>query len=169
MKKSFLIFFAIVGAIVNTHAQGSMLPSSDEQAVLAVIQELFDAYRDGDSTRVRSTFTSTAVMQRAFVNRAGERVLTEPSSADKFVGYVGGGLDKLHDEQLWNTSVHVDQHLATVWTDFAFFLDKEFSHCGAENFLLHKIGDDWKIFHLVDTREVDACNVPEAIMDAATK
>ena len=169
MKNLFLVVILLVSISTNIRAQGSMLPSSEEQAVLAVIQELFDAYRAGDSTRVRNTFTSTAVLQRAFVNRAGERVLTEPGSADKFVAYVGGGLDKLHDEQLWNTSVHVDQHLATVWTDFAFFLDKEFSHCGAENFLLQKIGDEWKIFHLVDTREVDACEVPEIIMNTATK
>lgn len=150
-------------------AQGSLMPDSEEKAVLAVVEELFNAYREGDSTRVRAVFTNEAVMQRAFVNRAGEKVVTEPTSIDRFVSYVGGGLDKLHDERLWNTSVHIDQHLASVWTDFAFFLEKEFSHCGAENFLLRKIDGSWKIFHLVDTREVDNCQVPEMIMNDATK
>ena len=163
------LFLLIIISQVSVLAQGSMLPKSDEEAVLAVVHELFDAYRAGDSTRVRKVFTKEATLQRAFINRTGEPIVSSPSSHDKFVGYVGGGLDKLHDERLWNTTVHIDQHLASVWTAYAFFLDKEFSHCGAENFLLQKIDGQWKIFHLVDTREVKPCNVPELITTEATK
>ena len=169
MKKYFLAFTLVILSQTLTNAQGSMLPKDEEARALAVVTELFDAYRDGDSTRVSNTFTKDAVLQRAFKNKAGEYVLTAPDTHKKFVGYVGGGLDKLHDEQLWNSTVHVDQNLASIWTEYAFFLDKEFSHCGAENFLLQKINNEWKIFHLVDTRSVETCNVPETITMNSTK
>lgn len=169
MKGLFFLFISTLTLSTFVLAQGSMLPQDEEARVLAVVTELFDAYRAGDSARVSKTFTSTAILQRAFKNKAGEYIVTPADSFEKFVGYIGGGLDKLHDEQLWNSSVHIDQNLASVWTEYAFFLDKEFSHCGAENFLLQKIDNEWKIFHLVDTRAVDTCNVPEVITMNSTK
>jgi hypothetical protein len=169
MKVILNSFAIIVISHLSLLAQGSLLPQSDEEAILAVVHELFDAYRAGDSARVSRVFAKEAVMQRAFTNRAGERVVTSPTSIATFVGYIGGGLTKLHDERLWNTVVHIDQHLASVWTEYAFFLDKVFTHCGAENFLLEKVDGQWKIFHLIDTRKVQTCVVPELITVNATK
>lgn len=169
MKSLFFLFISTLASSTVVFAQGSMLPQDEEDKILAVVTELFDGYRAGDSARVRMTFTNSAILQRAFKNKAGEYIVTPADSFEKFIGYIGGGLDKLHDEQLWNTTVHVDQNLASVWTEYAFFLDKEFSHCGAENFLLQKINNEWKIFHLVDTRAVESCNVPEIITMNSTK
>ncbi|MCF6361628.1 MAG: hypothetical protein L3J29_12810 [Cyclobacteriaceae bacterium] len=147
----------------SVSGQQSMLPPDEEQQVNVIITELFDGYRVGDSTRVRSTFTINATFQSAYYNKEGESILSKPKSIDAFVSYIGVGLDKVHDEQLWNTSIKIDKNLASVWTNYAFYLDGEFSHCGSENFLLIKNDGHWKIFHLVDTRQKIGCEIPDSL------
>jgi len=119
-------------------AQGSMLPTNNEQLVKDVITELFDAYRAGDSLRVKSTFTHNATFQSAYYNKEGESVLSKSESINNFISYIGGGLDKEHDERLWNTSIQIDKNLATVWTNYA-------------------------LFHLVDTKQKEGCEIPDSV------
>ncbi len=162
MKYIFLTSIFILSSFLLV-AQGSMLPTNNEQQVKNVITELFDAYSVGDSLRVKNIFTHNATFQSAYYNKEGESVLSKSESIDNFISYIGGGLDKEHDEQIWNTSIQIDNNLATVWTNYAFYLNGQFSHCGSENFLLIKSGSQWKIFHLVDTRQKVGCEIPDSI------
>ena len=82
---------------------------------------------------------------------------------DNFIKYIGGGLAEVHDERLWETQIFTDSQLATVWTRYAFFLDKKFIHCGTETFLLRKVNQEWKIYYLVDTRKTTGCKLPGEI------
>lgn len=140
-----------------------MLPTNDEQLVKDVINELFDGYKAGDSLRVKNTFTKDATLQSTYYNKKGISTLSPAKSINGFIKYIGGGLAKEHDERLWNTTIQIDKNLASVWTQYAFYLDGEFSHCGSENFLLVKKDQQWKIFHLVDTRQKEECKIPESI------
>ena len=163
MKNVTLYSLLVLTATFSSKAQQSMLPVNDEQQVKNLIIELFDGYRAGDSLRVKNTFTSTAMLQTAFYTKEGESQLSAPSPVSKFTSYIGKGFDKEHDERLWDIEIKIDNNLATVWTKYAFYLDGEFSHCGAENFLLVKQNNEWKIFHLVDTRQHSNCKIPETI------
>jgi len=131
--------------------------------VKLVIQELFDGYRAGDSTRVRSVFTAKAQMQSIYTSTEGEQIINEPKSINAFVDYIGNGFDQVHDERLWDTQIHADHQFATVWTRYAFYLGENFSHCGTETFLLRKVKNNWKIFFLVDTRQKSGCKLPAEI------
>jgi hypothetical protein len=54
--------------------------------------------------------------------------------------------------------------MAQAWMKYAFYIGKQFSHCGADAFQLFKGADNkWRIFHLADTRWKEGCNVPPAI------
>lgn len=163
MKPIILIF--LLWHLVNTPliAQQSMLPVNDDELVKSVVIELFDGYRAGDSTRVRDSFSPNATTQTAYFDKTGKSQLSPPSSFKKFVSYVGGGFEEVHDERIWDIEISVDNNLATVWTKYAFYLGGEFSHCGAENFLLIKKNNEWKIFHLVDTRQRKDCKIPDSI------
>ena len=136
--------------------------SEEEKEVLAVVLELFEGYRNRDATRVGATLSADGNMQRVTI-KDGKSIVTPSSSLAGFVKYVASGLTQKHDEPLWDTKVHVDGDLASVWTKYAFYLEGKFHHCGSENFLLHKENDEWKIFHLVDTSQTEGCVIPEKI------
>lgn len=163
MKDLILASLLIFSITSSPLAQQSMLPVDDEHDVKKVIIELFDGYRVGDSLRVKNTFTPNAILQTAYFDKSGKSQLSKPSPISKFTSYIGGGFEKVHDEQVWDIQVNIDNNLATVWTKYAFYLGGQFSHCGAENFLLIKQGSEWKIFHLVDTRQKNDCKIPDSI------
>jgi len=119
-------------------AQQSILFANDEQQVRFVILELFDDYRAGDSLRIRNTFTTNATFQSAYYNKEEQSILSKLESISTFANYIGGGLYKEHDERLWNTSIQIDKNFASAWTNYVFYLNGQFSHCGSENFLLIK-------------------------------
>lgn len=137
--------------------------SKREEKITIVIQELFDGYRAGDSTRVRAVFTADALAQTILTSTEGEDKISDVVSIDNFIKYIGGGLEEVHDEKLWDMEIHSDPQLATVWTKYAFFLGEKFTHCGTETFLLRKANNDWKIFYLVDTRQKTGCKLPAEI------
>jgi hypothetical protein len=163
MKDKLLTFIFLIFFSFTSLAQQSMLPPNDEVLVKNTIIELFDGYRDGDSLRVKNSFTYNATMQTAYFDKSGQSQLSKATSISNFVSYIGSGLDKEHDERIWDIEVKIDNNLATVWAKYAFYLDGSFSHCGAENFLLLKQNNQWKIFHLVDTRQKADCTIPDSI------
>ncbi len=140
--------------------------SLEQEKVMATITELFDGYRAADSSRVRAVFTENASLMRVG-EKDGDPHLGG-GSIDGFVNYVGSGLDKLHDEPLWDYKVNIDGNLASVWTKYAFYLGGKFHHCGAESFQLFKSKDGWKIFLLADTSK-ENCEVPDYIRNKSEK
>jgi len=163
MKEILQTTLVLLITVFSVNAQQSMLPVSDVELVKSVIIELFDGYKAGDSLRVKNTFTSDAMLQTAYFDKSGQSQLSKSSPVSKFITYVGAGFDKEHDEQLWDIEIKIDNNLATVWCKYAFYLGENFSHCGAENFLLVKKNKEWKIFHLVDTRQQTDCKIPDSI------
>jgi hypothetical protein len=157
-----ILLFASTLAI-SAFGQGSASKPKHLEEVNAIVQELFDGYRAGDSTRVRSVFTASATMQSIYTAEDGEQKISIPKSINGFVEYIGGGFEQEHDERLWDTQVHADHQFATVWTRYAFYLGEKFSHCGTETFLLRKVKNNWKIFHLVDTRQKTGCKIPAEV------
>lgn len=159
---------AILLILTFTTAQECFGQSNDskrEEKITVVIQELFDGYRAGDSTRVRAVFTTDAHAQTIITTKEGDDKLSDVVSIDNFIKYIGAGFDEVHDEKLWDMQIHSDPQLATVWTKYAFFLGEKFTHCGTETFLLRKVKDNWKIFYLVDTRQRTGCKLPAEIKE----
>jgi hypothetical protein len=110
-----------------------------ESAVVAVVVQLFDGMRAGDSAMVRRTF-------------APDARLVSTSIRD--------GQPALQSVRLWNVEVRIDANLATVWTEYAFYLDEELSHCGVDAFQLFRSSDGWRIFQIADTRRgADTCDI----------
>ncbi len=117
---------------------------------MAVVNRLFDGMRLGDSAMVRSTFHPRALLSTAVV-RQGKRSVTF-GQLDDFLRAVGTPHDSIWDERLMNEVVHQDDGLATVWTEYRFYVGDRYSHSGVDAFQLVKDGDEWKIVALADTR-----------------
>ena len=143
-----------LGVVALTAAQAQD-PAADRSAVLAVVRQLFDGMRSGDSAAVRATFHPGALLASAAV-RKGTAVF-EVDTVDAFVRAVGSKHDVMWDERIRGTRVEIDGPLASVWAEYSFYAGPKFSHCGIDAFQLARDGDAWRIVALTDTRRRDGC------------
>jgi hypothetical protein len=138
---------------VSAAAAPASAQQTDEQAVRAVVDRLFDGMRSRDTTMIRSTFAGEA--QFYGIGREGGVRVTTPSAFITSIAAAQAGL--LLDEVLHDVEIRVDGPLATVWTYYDFFAGGEFSHCGYDAMQLLKVGSEWKIVALADTRRKEGC------------
>ncbi len=117
--------------------------ASAEQAVLAVVDRLFDGMRDKDADQLASVFAPEA--------RLGT------NGVDGFVASVLQSERHL-DEVTFDETVLIDGDLAMAWTPYNIFVDGEFHHCGVDLFVMRHDGDDWRITQLDDTRRTEDCD-----------
>lgn len=127
----------------------------EEDAILIVVKRLFDGMRAGDSAAVRSTFHPQVFLGSAATRQAGPTV--EIDSLAVFLRAVGTPHDSVWDERTRNPVVHQDGTLAAVWVEYSFYVGARFNHCGVDAFQLAKLGGDWKIIALSDTRRRRPC------------
>jgi hypothetical protein len=148
---------AIVALVLSAAPAAAQASAAESVAQMAVVTELFDAMRAGDSARVRAVFHPQMVaMVSSDVGRDGvARVRMTP--VDAFVKSIGTPHAEVYDERLFNPRVLIDGTLASVWVDYSFYLGRTFSHCGVDIFQLAKVGEVWKIVALSDTRRMTGC------------
>lgn len=127
---------------------------SDERAVVAVVERLFDGMRAKDTTMMRSTFDASA---RLYGKGRDGTIGGNP--VDGFIASIGR-TERYVDEKIFAPVVHIDGDLATVWTFYTLHVDGTFSHCGVDAVLLYRTADGWKIVSLADTRRQEPCEPP---------
>jgi hypothetical protein len=136
---------------------------TDEQLIRETINRLFKGMQLGDSAMVRSTFDKSVTLATSFRNKDNAPILRKEYSVKDFVTAVGTPHTDAWNEEIWNVKIDIDDDLASVWCNFAFYAGKRFSHCGVNIFQLYKGTEGWKIFHLADTRRSTGCEIPEYI------
>lgn len=136
--------------------------SSEEKQVMQVVERVFEAMRTSDSTMLKSCFSPDAATFTLFTDKEGKPQIRE-GSLQRFVEAVGQPKEDVWNEPIWNEKVEIDGPLASVWVDYAFYLNDQFLHCGVDAFQLMKTEDGWKIFHLADTRRKANCEVPDEV------
>lgn len=142
--------------------------TDERAAVIAVIQQMFDGMRAGDSAVVSATFHPSIRLQTTFTDREGQpRIVTE--EAAKFLEAVGTPHEQIWDERIWNYDVNIDENIATAWTEYTFFLGEKMSHCGVNAFQLFKSNNDWKITQIVDTRRQTTCQTEPAAAETTIR
>jgi putative lumazine-binding protein len=146
---------AIIVAALACVPASDLHAQSVEADVLKTVRQLFDGMRKGDSSMVRAAFHADAALLTTLV-RDGKTMVRKEAIED-FAKAVGTPHTEVWDERIWNERVLIDGPLASVWTDYAFFLGPKFSHCGVDAFMLAKLPDGWKIIALADTRRQEPC------------
>ena len=129
---------------------------TEEQAVIDVIKTFFDGMRASDTTQIRKTLETSARLQTTIIDKDGYPRLVN-GSMEKFIEVVGTPHEQIWDEKIWSYDVHVDDNLATAWTEYSFFLGEKLSHCGVNAFHLFKSTRGWKITQITDTRRFENC------------
>ncbi|MBT1702275.1 nuclear transport factor 2 family protein [Chryseosolibacter indicus] len=161
MKKLILILTLVVTA----PASFSQTQNADEKSVSKVIETLFQGMKLGDSAMVHSTFASEVTMGTVYKDKEGNVNLRAESSIVDFLKAVGTPHKEVWNEEIWDLKIRVDGDFAQGWCNYAFYVDKNFSHCGVDAFEMYRTKDGWKIFHLADTRRKTDCNIPVAVQN----
>jgi len=150
---------AIVALVVGMLLGGFATPAAAQTAedeVQAVVDALFDAMRAADSSAVRELFHPE--MEKMASSGARDGVAGVGFGAiEGFVEAVGGAEPGAFDEQIGPAEIRIDDNLATVFTPYAFHYNGNLSHCGVNVFLIARVGEDWRIVGLADTRRGQGC------------
>ena len=144
MRLLFLLFGTLLGSTVV------MAQTPDETAVKATITRLFDGMSKADSTMLKPLFAPGAQLQTV-QNKQGTVSVKEDAIAG-FIASVGKAKAGTLNEQLLGMDINIDGDLATAWTPYSFYYNGQQSHCGANAFTLVRIGGDWRIQTIIDTR-----------------
>ena len=152
MKK---ILIAIV-LLTSTTSFSSPADSSRFSEIESVIEQLFNAMREGDSTAARAVFHDEARLMSTNETKDGTQIHSEKIAG--FIEAIGTPHDQLWDERISNLVIQVDGVLAQAWMDYEFYVDDNFSHCGvnAMQFVYEK--ESWKMIQIMDTRRRKNCN-----------
>lgn len=129
----------------------------DEQAVLAVVQRLFDAMRTKDTAAMRQLFDPNAALVGMRPGKDGAPPRVQRISAADFAAFVARDKREQWIERAWNPQVRVSGSLATVWAEYDFHFAQTFSHCGVDAVQLLKTAEGWRIMSLADTFVTEGC------------
>lgn len=131
--------------------------SNEEEAIKATINLLFDGMRNSDTTAIRKAFAAKNIMETIAMNKEGKAIV-RTENINSFIKNIGAPRVEKLDERIVFTKISIDANLASVWTDYKFYVGDKFSHCGVNSFQLFKDEDGWKIIYIIDTRRKDNCD-----------
>lgn len=133
-----------------------MAQATAADSVKAAIQQLFKGMQNADTALLRNAFADQAILQTVVSGRDGH-LTVRSENLDEFISFVGQQNPGDADERIEWDVIRIDGHLASAWTPYNFFYKSAFSHCGVNSFQLVRIGGNWKIQYLIDTRRREPC------------
>jgi hypothetical protein len=149
------IVTAVVGMLFGGFARPVVAQTAEDE-VRAVVDALFDAMRASDSAAVRELFHPEMDKMASSGVRDGVAGVGF-GAISGFVEAVGGAEPGAFDEKIGPAEIRIDDNLATVFTPYAFHYNGNLSHCGVNVFLIARVGEDWRIVGLADTRRRQGC------------
>ncbi len=142
------------GAVLSFASSARAQPAStDEQAVVAVVQRLFDAMAACDAAGARAITMPEGRLYRMVI---GADPAVQSSTFEEFNAGLGRCGRRML-ERMWTPQVRVHKGIASLWAPYDFWLDGAFSHCGIDSFELVKTPDGWKLTGGTYTVERDGC------------
>ncbi len=124
---------------------------SAERAVKATINRFFEGMEKGDTVLLRSACAPGIILQSYGTDKSG-KLLLQTENFDDFVHFIGLPTKNTFKESIKFKAVHTEKSLASAWTPYTFYLNGKVSHSGTNSFQLIKIGEEWKIQYIIDTR-----------------
>lgn len=152
LKSTTLIF--ILFMFVSTTAQNK----SEAVAIKEVITTFFKGLHKGDSAMIHKTLHKNVKIQTTSTDAKGNKTIQTDSKNRLLTAVANKNPEAVYFEKLLSITVHIDGNLASIWTPYEFYLNGNFSHCGANSFQLFNNNGLWQIIYLVDMRRRTNCN-----------
>lgn len=138
---------------ISTYAQSS----TDEAEAKEVVTNFFKAFHRQDTLALRELTHSSIKMQSLQENTGGKNKLSTNTYAAFLQRIKGIPSTTKFEEKIHSFDISVNGGLATVVTPYSFHLDGNLSHCGVNSFTMVKEAEEWKIVHIIDTRNKEGC------------
>jgi hypothetical protein len=151
MKKSSLTLLTLSLAGLSA---ASADDSSEQAALIAVVDTFFAAMTARDVDKMRSILTPDGIVYGYRDDPDGLLVIRPTHEA--YLNNLSMSEDRLV-ERYWDPTIMIHDRLATVWTPYDFHRDDVFSHCGVNNFSFLKTDTGWKITGVVFSMQRDGC------------
>jgi hypothetical protein len=153
MKKQFLFILltlSISQYSSNAQSLNAAGSSDSENEVKQVIQNMFRAMQQADTSLLKTCFSDHVIFQTILNKPEGALIKTE--SVNNFIQSIGKQTPNVLDERIEFGAIQIDPLMATVWTPYTFYYKGQYSHKGVNSFQLVKLKEGWKIQYLIDTR-----------------
>ena len=147
MIRAFLAFFLIAGATPAAADE-----RADRREILAAVQGLFDALAARDPAVVMALVVPEGTI-------AGHGGRGGGMWAERWREWADGlreGSERL-EERMHRPRVRIRGDMASVWTEYSFYRDGAFSHCGVDLFDMARVAGRWRILNLSFTIEREGC------------
>jgi hypothetical protein len=148
----------VVGALFTFSAVPMAAQQSEQTAIIAVVDALFEGMRTKDTTAMRALFLPQARM--VGLDRQGKVTANPVDGWIASIGRSAAGTELR--ERTWAHEVRVDGAIAQAWMQYDFHIGERFSHCGVDAFDFVKVEGAWKIIGVMDTRRTEGCTPPPA-------
>tara|TARA_R100000935_G_scaffold24441_1_gene43979 strand:- start:2443 stop:2907 length:465 start_codon:yes stop_codon:yes gene_type:complete len=121
------------------------------------IDSFFEAFHKKDSLALKQFGYPDIVMQSIAINKDGSPKFSSENYSDFIKAIVSIPESTKFEERLLSYDVKINGPMATVITDYSFYINGELKHCGVNNFQLFKENEKWKIVYIIDTRTTKNC------------
>jgi hypothetical protein len=142
----------LLGASSTLSAQ----QTDDQKAVLATIEQLFNALKADDTAGMR------AVMHpQGRIIQTGTRdgvPFARVNALNDFLTSIGNAKGRGLEERIYNPEIRIDDNLAVAWVYYDFRVGGQISHCGVDAYHVVRTAEGWRILEIVDTQRREACD-----------
>lgn len=149
MRFWFLVFLLFSFTIGN--AQNNI-----KKEVKLVVDSFIEALNTRNTEKIQELLDGSAGLLTVFYD--GTKSILTAESIEMFISSLEDSETKDWHEELINYKINCSEVLATVWSDYNFYLNGKMHHCGENAFQLYKSPKGWKIIQITDSRyKLDAC------------
>jgi hypothetical protein len=134
-------------------AQALPPPATEEQAVLAPINQLFAAFAAGDSADVLRVVYPDGRVTAVGTLRSGNGVRQE--SWIQFAARLKPG--EGFQESISDPAIEVDGDIAMVWAPFVVRVGGKVGNCGVDHFDLVRENGAWKVMNISFSSRTTGC------------
>lgn len=132
--------------------------NNEEKVVKRTIEAFFDAFHQQDSMAIRETVSKDIVLQTIGKDADGREVVKTDDFNHFLKSIVAIPATTKFEEKIMSYNIQIDGAMANAWTNYEFWVNDSFSHCGVNSFQLFNDQGSWKIIYLIDTRRKEGCD-----------
>ncbi|MDT0649559.1 nuclear transport factor 2 family protein [Autumnicola edwardsiae] len=164
----FLIFFGINFTRAQEDTISSELQSEEDleaqnkDAAVKLVKDFFEKLHEQDTVALRKFAHPDIVMRSVAIDTAGNTTVNASAYSEFLKSIASIPRTTNFEERLHSIAVHASGELASVLTPYSVYVNEQLRHCGVNSFQLIKVGEEYKIIYLMDTRKKEGCAEFEA-------